>query len=188
MKRSACLLAVLAMTGAAWADPVKLTPANPQPSGLTQGLAVSYGFGSGGRNLAETSKTLSNAKAGKPLMGLSYLEGSDGEETLTSGTDHKVAAAISGYIKFDAAGTYNLQFYSNDGLKASIGGQQVVFHDGVHGCDPSEITQVEVPSAGWYALEATYFQRKGGACLMMDWAQGGGELEPVPDEAFAFGG
>ena len=177
--------AAIALAGAAFAEPIKLTPADPQPStdDLTPGLAVSYAFGSGGRTLADAEKKLKSAEPGKPLVGLSYLEGVDGDLTLTSGKAHKVAASISGYIKFDAAGTFDVEFLSNDGLVASIGGAQVVFFDGVHGCDPAGVQEVEVPEAGWYALEATYFQRKGGACLLMDWNVSG-EMEMVPDSAF----
>lgn len=177
--------ALLAST--AFAQPLKLTPADPQPGGLKSGLAVDYAFGGGGRSLKEAEDRLRSAEPGKPLVGLSYLDGDEGDDTLTSGKAEKVAARISGYIRFEAAGTFNLEFYSNDGLKASIGGQQVVFFDGVHGCEPSGVTQVQVPSPGWYALEATYFQRKGSACLMMDWNVGAG-MEPVPDSAFGFGG
>ncbi len=186
MMRVASTIAAVLLASTALAEPLKLTPADPQPDAaeLTPGLAVSYAFGGGGRTLAEAEEKLASAEPGEPLLGFSYLEGTDGDVTLTTDKAHKVAAAISGYIKFEAAGTFDLGFFSNDGLKASIGGQEVVFFDGVHGCDPAGVTQVEVPSPGWYALEATYFQRKGGACLLMDWNVSG-EMEPVPDEVFA---
>lgn len=185
MKYLMSALAVTAFAGSAFAEPLKLSPADPQPNAadLSPGLAVSYAFGSGGRTLADAEKVLVNAEPGEPLVGFSYLEGVDGDLTLTSNKAHKVAAEISGYIKFDAAGTFELEFLSNDGLVASIGGQQVVLFDGVHGCDPAGVQEVSVPEAGWYALEATYFQRKGGACLLMDWNVSG-EMEPVPDSAF----
>ena len=183
MKYLLSALAATAMAGTAFAEPLKLTPADPQPSDLSPGLAVSYAYGSGGRTLADAEKSLRDAKPGTPLVGLSYLDGNDGELTLTAEEAHKVAAAISGFIKFESAGIFDLDFFSNDGLVASIGGQQVVLFDGVHSCEPAGAQQVEVPEAGWYALEATYFQRKGSACLMMDWNIAG-EVEPVPDAAF----
>ena len=176
----------VAMAGTALAGPIKLSPANPQPgaSDLSPGLAVSYAADAGGRTLSEAKATLRKAIPGTPLIGLSYLDGNDGDKTLTSDQPHRVAAAISGYIRFDAAGTFEVEFLSNDGLEASIGGQQVVMFDGVHSCEPSGAQQVVVPSPGWYELEATYFQRKGSACLMMDWNVGGA-MEPVPDSVFA---
>lgn len=176
--------AVAAVIGtAAFAAPLKLTPADPQPTNLSDGLAVSYAYGAGGRTLEEAEAKLRRAEPGPPLAGLSYLDSDPGDLTLTSTEAEKVAATISGYIRFEAAGTFEIDFLSNDGLLASIGGQQVALLDGVHSCDPTGVQEVEVPVAGWYALEATYFQRKGSACLMMDWNVSG-EMEPVPDGVF----
>lgn len=172
----------------AHAQGLALAPADPQPSAaaLAEGLAVSYAYPSQIRTLADAARALEKAKPGEPLIGLSYLDGSDGEITLTSDSAHKVAAAISGYIRFDAPGSYALEVISNDGVEVTIGGQQVAFFDGIHGCESAGVTQVQVPQAGWYPLKATYFQRKGSACLLMDWTPPGGEMEPVPDEAFAY--
>lgn len=170
----------------AWAEILKLTPADPQPdaASLAPGLAVSYAYGSPIKTLAHAEALLADATPGPALSGLSYLDSEPGEMTLTSDKETKVAAAISGYIRFEAPGSYQLEFISNDGIVASIGGQQVALYDEVHACESAGVAEVEVPSAGWYALEATYFQRKGSSCLLMDWANGG-EMEPVPDEAFA---
>ena len=170
----------------AFADPLTLTPADPQPTeaDLTPGLAVSYAYGAGGRTLAEAQEKLANAEPGEPLPGLSYLDSDPGDLALTSEKETKVAAAISGFIRFEAAGTFTVDFFSNDGLDISIGGQQVGLLDGVHGCDPTGVQEVIVPVAGWYELQATYFQRKGSHCLMMDWSVEG-EMGPVPDDVFA---
>lgn len=65
-----------------------------------------------------------------------------------------------------------------------IGGEEVVYFDGVHGCDPSEQVEAVVPEAGWYALEALYFQRKGTACLLM--RAGIGSPEWMEDESFGY--
>lgn len=186
MLRSAVSAFVLAAALPAFGAPLTLAPADPQPAAdeLAPGLAVSYAYGAGGRTLAEAEDKLANAKPGPALPGLSYLDSDPGDLTLTSDEETKVAAAISGYIRFEAAGTFEVDFFSNDGLDASIGGQQVVFFDGVHGCDPAGVQEVIVPVAGWYEFEATYFQRKGSFCLMMDWSADG-EMGPVPDEAFA---
>jgi hypothetical protein len=168
------------------AEPVTLTPADPQPVAgeLTPGLAVSYAYGAGGRTLKEAREKLASATPGPALPGLGYLDSDPGDLALTSEKETKVAAAISGFIKFEAAGTFQVEFISNDGLDASIGGQQVALFDGVHGCESAGVQEVIVPSAGWYALEATYFQRKGSHCLLMDWTAEG-EMGPVPDEVFA---
>ena len=175
----------VALASAAFAEPLTLTPADPQPTGLQAGLAVSYASGAGGRTLEEAEAKLRRARPGAPLVGLSYLDTDPGDKVLTSDEETKVAAEISGYIRFDKAGTFMVDFLSNDGLDASIGGQQVALNDGVHDCNSAGAQEVIVPSEGWYALEATYFQRKGSACLMMDWNVEG-EMEPVPDAAFGY--
>lgn len=171
---------------AAHAEPLALTLADPQPDAdkLTPGLAVSYAYESV-RTLAGAAEALAaDGRPGPALKGLSYEDNNEGDLTLTAKSAAKVAAAISGFIRFDEAGTFEVDTLSNDGLVLTIGGQEVAFYDDVHACEPSGVMEVEVPAAGWYALEATYFQRKGSACLSMDWNVGG-TLGQVPDEAFA---
>ncbi|MEP2921300.1 hypothetical protein [Sulfitobacter sp.] len=167
------------------AEPLTLTLADPQPEGLQAGLSVAYATGAGGRDLDAARSKLTKAKPGAPLRGLSYLDTDPEETVLTSGETTKVAADISGYVHFEEAGIYTVDFFSNDGLDAKIGGQQVALADEVRGCERTGEVEVEVPSAGWYAVEATYFQRKGSACLMMDWDVSG-KMRPVPDDAFGF--
>ncbi|MEM7520381.1 MAG: PA14 domain-containing protein [Pseudomonadota bacterium] len=171
----------------ALAAPVTLTPADPQPKAgdLAQGLAVAYAYPSDVRTLDDASSALRKARSGPPLKGLSYVDNSEGDKTLTSRSAQKVAASISGYIRFEAAGTFEIDVLSNDGIAVSIGGQPVALYDEIHACEPAGVQEVIVPTAGWYEIEATYFQRKGTACLMMDWDVGGG-MAPVPDAAFAF--
>ena len=173
------------LAAAAHAAPLTLALADPQPGAgdLKPGLAISYAYKSV-RTLEEAANALGNARKGQPLKGLSYEDNDDGDLTLTSKSTQKVVAAISGFIRFDAAGTYEVDTLSNDGLVMSVGGQEVAFYDEVHACNPSGAVEVMVPEAGWYALEATYFQRKGSACLSMDWNVGG-TMGPVPDAAFA---
>lgn len=183
--RTAALCA-LAFATPGFAQTLTLSPADPQPdaAALAPGLAVSYAYPKDVRNLATAAKALKKAKPGPALAGFSYLDGADGEITMTSEKAAKVAAAITGFIKFEAAGTYTVEFISNDGILASIGGQKVAMYDEIHACESAGAVDVEVPEAGWYDVEATYFQRKGSACLLMDWGVDG-DMEPVPDAAFA---
>ncbi|MFD2739216.1 hypothetical protein ACFSUD_06535 [Sulfitobacter aestuarii] len=186
MKRTT-LLAALFLPLPAYAAPLILTPADPQPDPdiLSPGLAVEYAYPKEVRTLADAEEALGRGKEGPPLIGLSYDDNNEGDLTLTARSAQKVAAAISGYIRFDAPGSYNVDVISNDGIALSIGGQQVALYDEVHGCEPAGAQQVSVPEAGWYELSATYFQRKGTACLMMDWDVTG-QMLPVPDTAFAY--
>jgi hypothetical protein len=185
--KAALLAASVMMPGAAWAQAVTLTPASPQPKAgqLAPGLAVKYAFRNRGRSLSEAKSALkSKSEPGKPIAGLIYEDEPQGSFVLTSGRTELVAAAISGYIKFEKAGSYVLDFLTNDGLEISIGGQQVGLYDGVHSCGYAGEIEVSVPKAGFYALEATYFQRKGTACLMMEWGPDSDGLELVPASAF----
>jgi len=183
--RIASIIALL-LTTSAYAEPLTLVPADPQPSDgdLAPGLAVTYAYPGEVRTLEAATAALAKGRAGPALRGLSYEDNAEGDNTLTSRKAKKVAAGISGFIRFDAAGTFEVNVISNDGVMASIGGQQIALYDGIHACEPAGVQEVTVPEAGWYTLEATYFQRKGTACLIMDWNVGG-DMSPVPDSAFA---
>ncbi|WP_298835849.1 PA14 domain-containing protein [uncultured Roseobacter sp.] len=185
--RAAVLVAMLTLPGTLVAEVLSLTPADPQPSAgsLQSGLAVTYSYPSDVRTVRDAKNALKRrSEQGPPLQGLSYEDNKEGEPMMTAKKPMKVAAAITGYIKFDAAGTYTLDFLNNDGLELFIGGQLVADYDEVHACGYAGETEVDVPKAGYYALEATYFQRKGTACLMMEWGPDSDGLEQVPDSAF----
>lgn len=181
----ASLLAAVLAAGTAFAGPKKLEPANPQPSGLKPGLAVKYALPDKQiKNLAQAGEFLKKAKRGKPLKGLDYWDTEEGEPTLTSGKAWWVAADISGYVRFDEPGIYTIDFLTNDGLRATIGGQRVGLFDQRTACEPIEAVEVEVPVAGWYPLRATYFQNQGTACLHMRAGKKGSKVDWMPDSAF----
>ncbi|MEM8579050.1 MAG: PA14 domain-containing protein [Pseudomonadota bacterium] len=181
MRKTLTVLAAVLLAAPAFAAPLKLQPASPQPSSLSPGLAVKYAEASV-RKLSDAARVVGSAKPGKPLAGLDYWDTKEGEETLTAGRAMAVVAVIEGYVRFDAPGVYNIDFLSNDGLRMTIGGQQVALHDGVHGCTESKAVQADVPQAGWYKLEGLYFQRKGTACLHM--RAGMGAPDWMPNAAF----
>lgn len=186
--RIAALAACLALlAGTVDARPLKLKPANPQPDAVTQGLSVSYAYPDDVKSLRDAYIAIGvGGEAGRPLAGLDYISSDETPNALTSDKETKVAAKIAGYVKFDAEGVYTLEFFSNDGLELSIGGQEVARVDEKRGCDPVGAVEVRVPKAGWYALEALYWQRKGTSCLQMMWAPEGGELEITPSTAFGY--
>ncbi len=178
----------LALSTSADARPAKLKPAKPQPAALSEGLAVEYAFPGDVQSLRDAYVSLgTRGKPGAPMTaGLNYLAGSGNRQALTSGQEHRVAARITGYMKFDAPGDYTLEVYSNDGIQITLGGREIVKVDAKRGCDPTGEVEVRVPSAGWYEIEALYWQRKGGSCLIMEWAGEGGALDVVPASAFGF--
>lgn len=176
----------LAWSGLAAAAPLKLAPADPQPGALKSGLTVRYAYPE------EDIKTLADAQAalnaasepGPPLAGLDHRDTVEGAPTMTAKRPMNVAARIRGFVRFDAPGAYDIEFLTNDGLRATIGGQVVGFFDGRQACETTRIVEVEVPVAGWYALDALYFQRLGTACLHMRWGASGDRLTWTPDSAF----
>ena len=178
--------AILLFSTAVHAAPLALSLADPQPdtAELEPGLAVAYAYPNDVRTIAEARDALGKSRRGMPLAGLSYADNSEGDPTLTARSAQKVAAQISGFMKFDAPGTYEVEVFSNDGIHLTLGGAEVASFDDIHGCLSAGLVEVEVPQAGWYPVDAVYFQRKGTACLMMDWNVEGA-LEPVPDTAFA---
>lgn len=174
------------------ADVHKLTPANPQPdpSMLKPGSHVEY--------IYREAKTLHEAKSwlgygdlkkpGKPLQGFTYEDTKLGEDILTAEADELVIASIDGYLNFPEPGTYKLTFWANDGLRVSIGGVEVYEHDGRHPCETLGPETVQVPEAGWYAVEALFFQRLSTACLVLEWqkpGESGDTWSVVPVEAYA---
>jgi len=184
LKTVAAATAMAIVATSAFAAPLKLKPANPQPSGLKQGLAVKYAFPGDVKSLNQATRYLKKGKAGKPLSGLDYRDTANGDNTLTSGRAHHVAAAISGFVRFDSPGIYTIDFLTNDGLDATVGGQTVGYFDGRQSCNETRAVEVEVPQAGWYPLEATYFQRVGSACLHM--RAGKGAPDWMPNAAFGY--
>jgi hypothetical protein len=180
--------AALCLGTLASAQAVSLTPANPQPGGVKKGLYVIYGESpTKFRQLSHARQIVgSMGKPGRPLRGLDYWDTIEGEPVMTSKQTYHVAADIKGYIRFNAPGTYDLEFFVNDGIEARISGQSVAYYDGIQGCDSTGVTTVQVPKAGWYDLDILYFQKAGTSCLMMKWAKQGGKLDWVPNSAFGY--
>jgi hypothetical protein len=183
----ALVAAVMLCASMGVAEAVTLTPADPQPGKLKEGLSVMYGYPGGKvRSLSDASSALKKSKKGKPLAGLNYKDTNEGDLVLTSRREYQVAAAINGYVHFDAPGAYDIDFLTNDGLEVTLGGQPVAKYDGIHACSSTRVTNVTVPEAGWYALEMTYFQKEGTSCLQMRMAPEGSKVKQVADSAFGY--
>ncbi len=184
------LIAALAVFGllistAAIAAPLKLKPANPQPGSVKSGLAVRYAYPDEVRTLEDARAALrAGSVPGTPLKGLDNRDTIEGQPTLTSKQAYRVVADITGYVRFDKPGIYNIDFLTNDGLDARISGQTVGYFDGRQPCDTTFATQVEVPKAGWYPLKILYYQRLGTSCLHMRRAPEGAEPTWMDNSAF----
>lgn len=177
-----------AMTVQAGAEVITLTPADPQPdpATLTEGLAVKYAYPPEVKSLRDAEHWLENAEPGEPLSGLKYIDTAEGEMTLTSTQATRVAAEITGFVHFSRPGPHKIDFYSNDGVQAWIGGEEVAKYDGRHPCEPAGFQDVNAPEAGWYELKIVYFQRLGSSCLLMKWDDLSEKPGWAKNEAFAY--
>ena len=186
MRHVAAAVLSLLLCGPALAGPVKLKPAEPQPAAPGPGLSVAYAYPEQKiHSLTEAATALRGAvRDGKPLRGLDYADTTEGEVTLTSRQAMNVAARITGFVRFDAPGAYDIEFVVNDGIDARIGGQQVGFYDGIQACEGTTVVPVEVPVAGWYPVDILYFQKQGTACLNMKWGPADGKRSWTPNSAF----
>ncbi|MEM8731003.1 MAG: hypothetical protein AAGF79_13915 [Pseudomonadota bacterium] len=166
---------------------VTLAPASPQPSGLKSGLAVTYAYPVDVKTLSQAKSALASApQRGSPLKGLTYPDRGAKANALTSKQVTSVAAAISGYIKFDEAGVYSLKFYTNDGLDMRIGGQRVGYETNRTPCSSTGNKKVNVPQPGWYQVSGLWFQRLSTSCLEMEWTTPSGKKGAVPNSAFGY--
>ncbi|MBO9479189.1 hypothetical protein J7382_16715 [Shimia sp. R11_0] len=170
------------------AEIINLTPADPQPTGLKQGLSVVYAVNDRKvRTLGPAKRRIERfGEPGKPLAGLNYPDKGKDAEVLTSGRSSLVSAMVNGYIKFPAAGTYGVEFYTNDGAQIWISGQTVGKLDKVTACASAGRPQVNVPKAGWYDIQVLYFQKEGTACFESEWTPPGGTRQLIPDSAFGY--
>jgi hypothetical protein len=175
-------LALLAACAGPEAGGGSLTLANPQPDPamLKPGLAVKYAYPTDVKSIADAKRHRQIARSGPPLSGFDYADTEEGENALTSRQPEKVVAFIDGYVRFDAPGAYGLKFWSNDGLEVKIGGAQVYLHDRRHTCQSKGMRNFNVPAAGWYRIDAVFFQRLNTSCLMANWRTPAGGDQSAP--------
>ena len=161
-----------------------LKPAEPQPTAaqLQPGLGVGYVYGRFNHLKEFMTKKF---EPGKPLVHLDYRMG-DGAVLTTKERD-QVGALITGFIRFEKAGTYGFDVTSNDGVRVEIGGQLLYEDPTVHSDDTSDRIDVKIEQAGWYPIKVLYYEKKGTATLVLRWIEGEakGKLTPVPAAAFA---
>lgn len=186
MRWISALFAVVLISGAAgsgWAAGPQ--PADPQPNGtaLEDGLAVEYYFAK--YNHIRELETWMKYKKGKPGDPIAMLDSKVGAGTvLTSGVDDLVGAHITGFIGFDAPGTYRFQVTSNDGIRISLGGAEIYQDPNVHADRTSDPISVEIAEAGWYPLEVLYFEKKNTSTIQLYWSPpGGSSFDAVPASA-----
>jgi hypothetical protein len=174
--------AALAASTLARAETISgLKPAEPQPTGLTPGLAVQYTH-----VLVRHLEELKGRKF-EPGAPLTHLEWKMGEgAVLTSKGRQGVGAQITGFVNFEKPGLYGVELTSNDGIRLEIGGKLVHEDPVVHSDTTTDRIDLQIDKPGWYPIQILYFQRKGTATLILRWA-GPGEKKMVklPEKALA---
>ncbi len=96
----------------------------------------------------------------------------------TSGRADDVAARFTGYLIAPTADRYTLSIESDDGSKLYVGGQLLVGNDGLHGMqDKSETIDLQ---PGTHAITVEFFERGGGAGVILRWASSTIGRQPVP--------
>lgn len=173
------VLAMMVMAGAAWAEDFR--PVSPQPNTTTlnDGLAVRYYYAKY-NHIDELIDWMSyeDGEVGDPLPDLNYDVGPG--NVLTTTSSDLVGAEITGLIRFEQAGTYNLRVTSNDGVRLWVGGVQVFEDPGVHRDSTSDPLPIAVAEPGWYPLKILYYEKKGTSTLRLEWQSPGGGFAVVP--------
>jgi hypothetical protein len=108
----------------------------------------------------------------------------DNGRVLTSESDDFVGAHITGYLRFDATGTYRFQVTNNDGVRLHLGGALIYDDPGTGPARTSAPIPVDIKEPGWYAIEIWYFEKRGSATLEIVWSPpDGGAFENLPAAA-----
>ena len=89
-------------------------------------------------------------------------------------------------VGYGSQGHAHAQNLKDSGVKVTVAGIMIHEDPEVHSDSMSAPLVLVIPSAGWYALEIDYFQRKGTSALQVFWTPpGGGDEVIVPPEAYA---
>lgn len=169
------------------AEPVTdLAPAEPKDTaGLEAGLGVRYLIAEfNSISEIELMATWKDPRAGTPIPMLNYNVGAN--PVLTTKAHDLVGAFIDGFIKFDKPGTFLLAVQHNDGVRLSIGGQEIYDYPIVTPDHFSPNMELQIDQPGWYAISLIYFEKRNTSTLELYWQPpGADEFEFVPAEAFA---
>ncbi|MEL6593021.1 MAG: PA14 domain-containing protein, partial [Bacteroidota bacterium] len=94
--------------------------------------------------------------------------------------DDYFAFVYTGQILIDSAGTYTFYTNSDDGSKLWINDSLIVNNDGTHGM--RERSGTVALTGGYHDIEVRFFERNGGANLIVSYAGPGISKTVIPDE------
>lgn len=183
----ASIVMILAMCGCTTQSIPQLAQPQGDTDDLRPGLSVRY-YREFFRHIDEfiAYQTNHQGESGPPIRQLNYRTGTG--NVLTSCGADGIAADIAGFIRFDKAGLYEFVVQSNDGVRVTIGGTQVIEDPTVHSDRFSTINRLKVITPGWYPIRVLYFERKTTSTLELYWRRPGeqdGPMVIVPADALA---
>ena len=111
---------------------------------------------------------------------------STGGEFMGSGLSDDVGALFTGWVQVPEAGEWRFGTNSDDGSALYIGDKRVVDNDGLHGM--VERSGTIALEAGWHAIRVEFFERGGGAGLIVLAGGPGTTYAVIPAERWMHGG
>ncbi len=151
------------------------TPENP--ASTQAGLDVRYYI------LPSSVSVLPNFDAASPYL-VSTVPNINFDSTngafAGSGRADDVGAMFTGYLDVPTTGMYTLYTESDDGSRLKIGTSTVVNNDGLHGM-VEQSGQIAL-AAGRHSLRVEFFERGGGAGLIVRWVGPGIAKQVIPAE------
>lgn len=100
------------------------------------------------------------------------------------GFSDNFVSEITGNLNVPESGTYAFRLISDDGSRLTVGGQQVIDHDGLHGAEPKdgEITL----DAGYRSLRVEHFDAGGEQQVTLQWKPPGADgFVTVPESVLS---
>jgi hypothetical protein len=155
----------------------------PAESTLQPGLDAGF-FYSDFKLISNMAGYVARAKPAFRKILAQLNDNSPDGQIFESGAKELYGLKAVGYLKFPAAGEWKVSVLSNDGVRVTLGGQQILEDPAIHSDRHSPDATVKVPAAGYVPIEVLYFQRKGTAALELHWTPPGGQRVIVPKEAF----
>ena len=164
------------------AEPPDPLRAADNPVGNTTGIEVAY-------YALEPISFLPDFSTLESFSG-EVVEDIDYESTngafMGSGLTDDVGALFIGWVEIPFAGQWRFSTDSDDGSALYIGDERIVDNDGTH--PMQERTGAIGLEAGVHAIRVEFFERGGGAGLIVKYAAPGGALTVIPASAWSHGG
>jgi len=184
----ACATLALATTASASPAsaqaPIAIKTQTVPAAQLEPGLAAAF-FYAGFRNVNDVIKYVPTAQPNKTST-LAQIDGENAAGLIfQAGRYERYAMHITGYLRFPRPGAWSIQVKSNDGVRVDLDGRRVLEDPDVHGDRIAGPVVLNVAAAGAAPLEIFYFQNRGGAALVLQWAEPGStEMKTIPESAF----